>query len=165
MPVRFMRKGKSLILFRATIADTTSPYSVTLTEVDDGSAGLTDITPAIAELGGMQYSNDPIETPDLSTTFNTQIPGQDTADPPAFTLYDEDVAPGANLVRTALAKGATGYLILLPYGRVAGRRIEIWPVTSTGVNDEWSAGNDAARYACTFAVTAVPTQNAVYPAV
>ena len=38
------------------------------------------------------------------------------------------------------------------------------PAKSTGVNDEWSLGNDPARTGVGFAITATPEQEAVVPA-
>lgn len=158
MANRYSRKAKAAIKFSATLTDATSPYSVTRAEI----AAATDILAQLAEIGGMQYSNNPIDTPDMATSFDTQIPGSDSTDPPTFTFYDTDEAAPA--IRAALAKGATGYLLVFPQGDIAARRMEIWPVTSTGVNDEWQAGNEPARYVVTTVVSAPPTQNAVVPA-
>lgn len=150
---RYFRRGKSLIKFLPAISNLNAP---TAPEIAAG----TDLTPSIADIGGFQFSNNPISTPDLATVFVTQIPGEDTADNPTLTFYDDDTA---TTIRTALAKGAAGFLVLMPYGQVTTRRAEVWPVTSTGVADEWSAGNDPARFAVNFAVTAAPRQSAVLP--
>lgn len=163
MADRFFRRGLSEIKFSATLTDTDSPFSVTRLEITNA----VDLTVDIAEISGLSFSNDPIATPDLASTFTTTIPGEDTADTPVLTFYDRDENDASNLIRAALDKGATGYLLIGPYGlRVAnaGRRMEIWKITSTGKNDEWSAGNDPARYAVGFAVTAEPTQDATVPA-
>ena len=158
MANRYSRKGKAAIKFSATLTDVTAPYSATRAEI----TGATDILAQLAEIGGMQYSNEPIDTPDMASSFDTQIPGADTTDPPTFTFYDTDEASPA--IRTALAKGVTGYLLVFPQGDIAARRMEIWPVQSTGINDEWTAGNEPARSVVTTVVTAPPTQNAVVPA-
>lgn len=158
MTNRYSRKGKAALKFAATLTDATAPYSATRAEI----TGATDILAQMAEIGGMQYSNEPIDTPDMASSFDTQIPGADTTDPPTFTFYDTDEAAPA--IRAALAKGTTGYILAFPQGDIAGRRMEIWPVQSTGVNDEWTAGNEPARYVATTVVTAPPTQNATVPA-
>lgn len=158
MANRYSRKGKAAIKFAATLTDSTFPYAATRAEI----TGATDILAQLAEIGGMQYTNQPIDTPDMATSFDTQIPGADTTDPPTFTFYDTDEEAPA--IRTALAKGATGYLLVFPQGDIEDRRMEIWPVVSTGVNDEWQAGNEPARFVATTVVTAPPTQNAVVPA-
>jgi hypothetical protein len=151
---RFFRRGVSKIVFVPTIADTDAPTRIELT------AG-TKLSPQIGDIGGLQFTNSPIATPDLESTFTTTIPGEDTSDNPSLTFYDDDAAA---VIRTALAKGTKGHLVLLPYGDVAAKRAEVWPVESTGVNDEWSTGNDPARFTVQFGVTGVPEQDAVVPA-
>lgn len=151
---RYFRRGKSKVLFVPTIVTKAAPSRAELT------AG-TPLTPQVADMADFQFSNSPIATPDMDSTFTTTIPGEDTTGTPTLTFYDDDAA---STIRTALAKGTKGYIVLLPYGDVPTKRAEVWPVESTGVNDEWSAGNDPARYAVAFGVTGVPAQNAVVPA-
>ena len=151
---RYFRRGKSAIRFLPAVANKAAPTRAEIT------AG-TDLTGSTAEIAGFTFSNDPIPVPDLGSTFTGTIVGEDTAETPTLTFYDDDAA---STVRTALAKGVTGFIVLFPYGDVPTKRAEVWPVTSTGVNDEWSAGNDPARFSVGFAVTGVPSQNAVVPA-
>jgi hypothetical protein len=123
-----------------------------------------DLTPDINDLGGMTFTNDPVATPDMATTFETSIVGADTAAPPVLTFYERDDTPANQTIMTALAKGNSGYILAFRYGDVPGRAMEIWKATSTGVNRQWTAANEAAKYVVTFAVTAVPTLNAIVPA-
>jgi hypothetical protein len=153
MAGRFFRRGKSRLLFAATLASPAAPTSGEVTSA-------TNLTTAIAEIAGLRFSNSPIATPDLASTFTSTIPGEDTSETPSITFYDDDVNNASNAIRVALAKGATGYLIYQPYGNTVGRRQEVWPVTVAGQNDEVSAGNEAARYVVQLAVTGTPTQNA-----
>lgn len=151
---RYFRRGKSKILFLPTVTNQAAPSRSEIT------AG-TPLTPQVAEVSGFQFTNSPIAMPDLNSTFTSTIPGEDTADDSSLTFYDDDTA---TTIRTALAKGTSGYILLLPYGDTPTKRAEVWPVTSTGVGDEWSAGNDPARFTVQFGVTAPPTTNAVVPA-
>lgn len=136
---RFFRRGISKVYFNTTAA-----------------VGGTELTNSVAEMTGFQLQNSPISTPDLQSTFTKTIIGEDTTDTPTITFYDDDAS---EVIRDALAKGTAGFVILAPYGTTAGKRIESWPVRSTGVNDEWTVGNDPARYSVQFAVTDVPDQN------
>lgn len=147
---RYTRKGKSKLAFVPTIAVLTAP---TLAEITAG----TPLTPQMAEMSGFQFKNSIIKTPDLNTTFVSQIPGEDEADDSSITFYDDDTA---TTIRTALAKGAAGFLVLMPYGQTAAKRCEVWPATSTGFNDEWTVANEAARAMSQFSITAPPVQNA-----
>ena len=62
---RFFRRGESKILFLPTWASA-NPSSGEI------SAG-TDLTTGLSNITGWDFANTPITTPDLSTTFDTQI--------------------------------------------------------------------------------------------
>jgi len=151
---RFFRRGKSKVYFLPAIANASG--SPTRAEITSG----TDLSPNIAEIAGFSLANDPIATPDLATPFTKSIPGEDTTDASSLTFYDDDTA---TTVRTALVKGTAGYIVLMPYGDVPTKRCEVWKVQTTGVNDEWSIGNDAARFVVGFSISDTPVQNAVIP--
>ncbi len=153
---RFFRRGLSKVRFAAAIADQSVP---TRMEIN----GATPLSDEVADMGGFQLTNSPIATPDLSTTFTSQIEGEDTTADSTITFYDRTDAAAA-AIRAALAKGTSGFILLLPYGDVAGNRMEVWPVKSTGVNDEWTMGNDPARFMVGFAITSPPEQDANVPA-
>jgi hypothetical protein len=150
---RYFRRGKSKVRFLPAVANAAAPTAGELT------AG-TDLTVSIADIAGFGYNNGPIATPDLNSTFTSSIPGEDTTDDSSITFYDDDTS---TTIRTLLAKGVSGYIMRMPYGQVTAKRAEIWPVTSTGVNDTWSTGNDAAQFQVGFAITATPTLTSVVP--
>jgi len=151
---RYTRKGKSKIAFVPTVAVLSAP---TLAEINAG----TSLDPHMAEMSGFQFSNSVIKTPDLSTTFVSQIPGEDEADDSSITFYDDDTS---EVVRDALVKGAAGFIVLMPYGKTATKRCEVWPATSTGFNDEWTVANEAAKAVAQFSITAPPNQTATITA-
>jgi hypothetical protein len=151
---RFTRKGLSKIAFVPTIASMAAP---TMAEITAGTV----LDTQMAEMSGFQFKNSVIKTPDLSTTFVSQIPGEDEADDSSMTFYDDDAA---EVVRDALVKGADGFIVLMPYGKIATKRCEVWPVTSTGFNDEWTVANEAAKAMSQFSVTAPPNQNSTITA-
>ncbi len=90
----------------------------------------------------------------------TQIPGEDTTSTSTLTFYDDSAD---DTLRALLTKGTEGYLLFRPYGAGTGKRAEVWPVIATGVNDQWTTGNEAARFTVTFAITAEPEQEAALP--
>lgn len=149
---KFFRRGVSAIKFLPAVAGT----SPTRPEITAG----TDLTAAVAGINGFQLSNSPIPVPDLSTVFTSQIQGEDTVEDSSLVFNDDD---SSAVIRTALAKGTAGFIILFPYGDVATKRLEKWPVRSTGVNDQWDIGNSPAQFQVGFAITAVPVQNGVTP--
>jgi hypothetical protein len=150
----FFRRGLSEIHFCPTVSSLAAPSRA---EVAAG----TDLSPAIAEINGFNFSNSPIMTPKLSTTFTTQIPGEDTTDTSTLTFYDDDADDD---MRSALVKGTEGVLVFMPYGDTPGLRAEVWPAISTGVNDQWTMSNEAAKFQVAFAITEAPEQDAVVPA-
>lgn len=150
---RFFRRGVSKVRWAPAVAGN-SPTRPEIT------AGL-DLSTAISAINGFQFSNAPIATPDLSDNFDSQITGPDTVGDSSLDFYDDDTA---TTIRTTLAKGTAGYLLLFPYGDVPTKRVEKWPVTSLGVNDAWSMDATAAGFNVQFAVTARPYQTGVIPA-
>lgn len=149
---RFFRRGVSAVKFAPAVAGA----SPTRAEINAG----TDLTASVAGINGFKYSNNPIEVPDLGSGFNGQIVGPDSADGSSLVFYDDNAS---STIRTALAKGVTGYILLFPYGDVATKRCEVWPVTSTGVNDDWTTDAQAAQFEVGFAVTSKPNQSATTP--
>lgn len=150
---RFFRRGVSKFKWAPAVAGN-SPTRAEIT------AGI-DLSGSIQAVNGFEFTNSPIETPDLATNFNSQITGPDAAGDSSLVFYDDDTATA---VRTALSKGTAGFGLLFPYGDIVGKRVEKWPLTSTGVNDQWSLDATAALFTVPFAVTAVPYQNGVTPA-
>jgi hypothetical protein len=149
----FFRRGLSEIHFCPTVASLAAP---TRAEINAG----TDLTPGVAAIAGFQFANSPIATPKLSTTFTTQIPGEDTSPTSNLDFYDDDTD---DAMRSALVKGTEGFLVFFPYGDVPGLRAEVWPAISTGCNDQWTMANEAAKFQAAFAITDAPVQESVVP--
>lgn len=150
---KFFRRGVSKIIFLPAVAGA----SPTRAEITAG----TDLSASITGLSGFQFNNKRIDTPVLSSSFTPQIDGPDETGDSSLTMLDDDTV---STIRTVLAKGTSGFLAMFPYGDVPTKRMEKWPVKSSGVNDEWSLGNDPARYQVDFAITSQPTQTATIPA-
>lgn len=153
--MRFFRRGKSKVYICPTVAGD-SPTSAELT------AG-TDISKYIATISGFGITNTPITTPDLGTAFNSQIEGEDSVADSSFGLYDDDGTEGDTL-RELLAKGTECVVVLMPYGKIATKRCEKWPVRVTGFNDTYSTDATAAQAVAGFAVTEEPVQDGIIPA-
>lgn len=150
----YIRKGVSDFKFVATIASAAAP---TVAELNAG----VDLTEQISDISGMEFENQPVPKPNLASTFTSTVPGEDSASEPVLTFYDDDTT---HTIRTALAKGTTGYLVQMPYGQTATKRCEVWPVKVAGVNDLWTVANELAMFKVKFGVTDPPTQNAVVTA-
>jgi hypothetical protein len=149
----FNRRQKGSKLYWLPAVAGTSPTSGEM-------AAKTDLSVALNAMSGMAFTNSRIPVPVLASTFTPQITGEDTVSDTTLTFLDNDTN---TTIRTALAKGNAGFLVRCPYGDATGRRCEVWPALSGGVNDEWSIGNDPARFAVDIAITAPPTLNATLP--
>lgn len=166
MSTRFFRRGLTKVRFLPTIVarevDADGDEIVGSPSRAELTAG-TDLSPEVADIAGWQLTNAPIATPNLNDKFTPQIEGEDTVSDSSLTFYDQKAAD-EDTIRVALAKGGAGFIVVLPYGDVPTARCQVYAVTSTGVNDEFTVGNDAARFMVGFAITEVPNLNAVVPA-
>jgi hypothetical protein len=150
---RFFRRGVTVFYaLPAVAAPETGP---TRAEITAGTH-----LSGIAAIGGFSISNSPVATPDLDSRFTTSVPGEDTAADSSLTFWDDDTDTET---RDVLAKDTELYIVYMPYGDVAGKRCEVWNVTSTGVNDQIDL-SAAGQFQVGFSVNEVPNQSATIPA-
>lgn len=153
---RFARPGKSKIFFATAVANPAAP---TRAEINAATVLITDFRSAT----GFASEQTRIPMPDYVSSFTPSLAGRTTAGNPTLTFYDQDAA--TNGTRTALAEGTNGFILRMPYGDVAGRRMETWPATIGALNDsDWGDGDEAAQYAVAVSITSAPSKNAVVPA-
>lgn len=151
---RYFRRGTTKLYFEPTIADKDAP-----TEAELASA--TELSCDMAEISGFSFSNNPIDVPDMCAVFVAKIPGEDTAEDSSMTFYEDDGGFAANTIKSTLAKGTEGYILIFPYGLAgatpaAGDECETWPVSVASNTREFSAGNEPARFMVEFTITGVP---------
>lgn len=150
---RYFRRGVSKFRFLPAVANLDAPTAPEFT------AGV-DLSPQVATVTGFDYANTPIDTPDFATTFTPQIGGEDKAAQSSLGIYDDDASV---TIRTALAKGTAGFMVLEPYGHVSTKRCEVWPSTVISISDVYNTSNAAATFNVMFSITARPHQAAVLP--
>ena len=153
---RFSRKGVTKILFAPTIA--AASYIPTRTEL--GTA--TSLTKSIAAVDGFSLENQEIETPDLESTFTAKIPGDDQAADSTLTFYEDDTS---STLEEALAKGTTGFIIILRKGDVpASKSMDVYPVRVASKSAAITVDNEAAKWMAKFSITDTPVLDAAVPA-
>jgi hypothetical protein len=153
---RFSRKGRAKILFLPTIAATT--YLPVRSEL----TGATKLTKRVAEVEGFALENQEIETPDLESTFTSKIPGDDSAADSSLTFYEDDAD---NTLEEALAKGTTGFIVILRQGDVpASKTMDIWPVRVASKSPAITVDNESAKFTVRFSITDTPVLDAAVPA-
>jgi hypothetical protein len=153
---RFMRKGKTKVYFVPTISNKAAP---TVAEITAGTV----LTASIAEMNGFTFSNNPIDTPDMSTAFVNKIPGEDSVDDSNIVFYEDDTT---DTLRTSQAKGTNGYIVTFPKGTAgaspaAADKAEVWPVTIASNSRQYTADNEAAKFQVVYAITAPPVEATV----
>lgn len=150
----FYRRGKTQVWFAPTMTSIVAPA------IADINAG-TELSPAVAGITGFSYKNTPILTPVLSSAWENQIPGSDAADPSSLEFYEDDTT---NPLRTTLAKGTKGFIVILPFGLgsgaiVAAKKVDVFPVQVSGIPRVYSLANDAAKWMAEFTITTPPTSD------
>jgi hypothetical protein len=153
---RFMRKGRAKFYWVPTIATKTAPTAAEIT------AG-TPLTPEIAEINGFEFTNNPIDTPDMSSAFVGKINGEDSVDASSIVFYEQD---GVNAIKTAQAKGNVGHVVIFYAGTAganpaAADKCEVWPATVASNARKYTAENQAAQYQVTYSLTAAPSEATV----
>lgn len=148
----FIRNEVSKIVFVTTIADTDAPTVAEITGGDDLSDDLINLT-------GLEYGTNMVPKPNLGSRFTPTTPGMKATPEPALEISDEQ--EGTSALRTALAEGTTGYLVMCPYGITATMRCEVWPVETGSVNDIYVVdGSKVASFEVKLAVTDPPIRDA-----
>lgn len=153
MADEFFRRGITKIYLVPTV----TASAPTVAQVTAG----VDISDLIAEINGFSFTNSPIPTPKLSTTFTTTIAGEDTTEDSNLKLYEKKTT---NPQQAALAKNTKTNVVIFYKGfagsaPAAADRVDVWPVQSTGPNREYSMDNTPAFWHVGFAATDPPTQD------
>lgn len=151
---RYARFGVTKVYFCSAIANKSAP---TRAELNAG----TDLSNEVAEIDGYQVGSNFIETPDLGSSFTSKITGRTASDDSSLTMY---ASVNSVDVRSLLPRGTTGFLVWLDEGDVAGRKMDIFPITVGSVPKERTAGDEASRLVVNVAITSAPAENVTIPA-
>ncbi len=146
-------RGVAAVILVPTVAILTAPTRI---EINAGA----NLTASLAGIGGFAVENQVKEVAPVGAAFVEQTPGIDKATPCSLTLYE---AKTTATLRAAVAKGTSGYMLMIPYGDVVGRRAELWPGKVATLAPTWDMAG-ASVFRLVWAVRAAPTQNVVLPA-
>lgn len=151
---RFAQKGITKVWFSTT---NTTPLTPKASEIT-GANGI-DLTPQLSDLAGFSFSNNPVDTPDMSQALITKIPGEDAIDDSSMTFYEDKLA---NPIKTKLAKGVIGWVFMFGTGiagasPASGDIVDVWPCQVSSNARQYNAGNEASKYLVKFAPTAAPS--------
>jgi hypothetical protein len=153
---KFSRKAVAKYYFVTTIAAGT--MIPTRTEMTGGTL----LNASIAAIDGFSIENQEISTPNMATTFNGKIPGDDEAADSTITFYEDDTD---SELETTLAKGTSGYIVILKKGDVpADTSMDVFPVRVASNSAQHTVDNESAKFMVKFSITDVPVTNAAVPA-
>lgn len=163
MSERYIPSGVSKVVVAPAVANLAAP---TRSEINAGtvlSAPGVDQTDGLIALEGFESESSNITTPDVSSDFDTTIPGRESASDGKISCYDPD--DGVSAKRTALAEGTVAVVIIMKNGDVAGRRCQCWPIRVSALNDsQVNADNSAATWTAAVTFPRRPRKDAVVPA-
>jgi hypothetical protein len=152
---RYWPVGTTKWLWVPTIANYT--VAVTRAEINAG----TDLSGEIESLDGWTVTSNQIDTPDVNSRFRSKIPGAIEAEDSTLTIYAD---PSGSDVRTLLPRDATGYVIRMDGGDVAGRKMSVFPVKVASQNKLMGTDEEAARIEVSFTITRQPAEDLTIPA-
>lgn len=151
---RFLRRGISKILW---VPDLNDPKYPSRREINNAFV----LTDAVSDIEGWALENDPIETPDMGSTFNSSIPGNDKAENSSLTFYEDRFS---DAIEQQLPKGAKGYVVLLRKGDLPGSRsVDVFPVQVATRAATYSTGNEAAKFKVDFTIIDEPSLDRPVP--
>ncbi|MBO4272382.1 hypothetical protein [Microbispora triticiradicis] len=150
---RFFNPETSKLYWCPSIANKAAP---TRAELNAG----TDVSRAVADVNGWQVSSEMIDVPDMGTRFVSKIPGRISANDSSVTFYMDRAGIDA---RTVMPRDATGYMVWLDGGDVAGRKMDVYPVQVSSHGKSRSVGSEPARITIQFAITSEPAENVTIP--
>lgn len=149
---RYWRPGTTKCYFCPAISNKNSP---TRGELNAG----TDLSGEIAEINGWEVAGETIDTPDLGSVFVSKISGQVSAKDSSLSFY---ASANSVDVRSLLPRAATGFIVWLDEGDVAGRKMDVFPVTVTSAPKMRNL-KDPAQIQIQFAITSIPAENVTVP--
>lgn len=152
---RYWPVGTTKWIFASTLANYLT--GATRTEINAG----TDCSGEIAEISGFTVTSNQIDTPDVNNRFRGKIPGPIEAEDSSWIVYAD---PSGADARTLLPRDATGYIIRMDGGDIAGRKYSIFPIKVSSQNKMMGTDEEAARIEIQFTITRVPAEDLTVPA-
>ncbi len=159
---KYIPSGKAKVVFAPAVANIAAP---TQAEINAGTvltvAGGT-LIDGLESMEGWETAVNNIEVPDVQNTFDGEIPGRTKSSGAKTNHYDNDAAA---TIRTALAEGTAGFMVIMRYGQTTGKRSEVYPCKVSALNDsQVNADNKAAMFTADFSITSAPNKNGLVTA-
>lgn len=154
---RFVPSGVSAVVFVTSTPTLSGPTQAQITagtKLTDPS--LSQQAESMKQMDGWEAASQSAPVPDVSSKFDKTVPGRQSAGTPTITMYLDD---SSVVIRTALAEGTNGYILIMAGGQAATKLVDIYPVRVASSNDsQINSENEAMTYVVGFDITAAPTR-------
>jgi hypothetical protein len=142
---RYLAVGIRKVYWVPAIANKNSP---TRAELNAG----TDLTAEIMTMTGWSLQGSTLDTPDMGTTFTSQVPGRRTSPQNDITFY---LSQNSNDVRSLLPQNTSGFMVIPWEGDVTGQKMDVFPArVVTQANDP--NPENPGQTVISFAITSLP---------
>lgn len=157
---RFNRRGQEKVYLAPMLTDPAAPDPADV-------ATWTELTPALRNINGFNYTGEDLDASDMSSTWGKTIPGGDTAGDSSMTFAEgDDDADVERDIEAALTKGDTGFIIFSPEGVPADTgRARVWPIRVKSNTPDESAENGLATFSVGYSIPDPPELEAVFTTV
>lgn len=149
---RFFAVGVTRVVYCASVSVKTAP---TRAEINAG----TDLSNEINATNGFSVGSNLIDAPDIGTTFTSKVIGRTESPDSSLTMYQSLTTAD---IRSVLPRGTTGFILIMWGGDVAGRKMDVYPVTVASVPKNLD-DNKASDLQINFAITSQPAEDVSIP--
>jgi hypothetical protein len=149
---RYIPEGATMFYWVVTMASYLAPSRAEL------NAG-TNLTPELESSGDWAITSAAIDTPDLATTYTSQIPGKISTAGSTLNMYSDDNQADA---RTLMPRNSTGFIVKFPGGDITGRKMSVFPVKVGSAGEPTNFGAPTVLN-FTYYVTKIPAENVTVP--
>ncbi len=151
---RYINPETTKVLWLPSVANKFAP---TRAEINAG----TDLSGDLADNSGWTVSSNQVDAPDMGSRFTSKVAGRISAEDSSLTMY-----AGKDSIdsRSLMPRDAVGFIVIMDGGDVAGRKMDVFPVTVSSVSKPRSVGDEPARIVFQYAITSQPAENVTIPA-
>lgn len=155
---RIIPNEQSWLGFLPAVASVAAP---TVAEITAGK----DLTPYLISLNASTQGNT-VPTPDISTLFETSVPGTVQASLSADFYRDDAAGLSGDLAWKTLPRKTTGFFVIQRFGATPGvapiatAKVEVWPATVVSRTMSNMSSNTVMTFTVTCSIPQVPNEAA-----
>jgi hypothetical protein len=151
---KYTARGTSKVYWVPAIANRDAPTRAELT------AG-TDLSRSVTDSAGWSVSTEQIEAPSLADRYTPTVPGTITSEDSSLTMFASKNGIDA---RSLMPRDASGHIVWMDGGDVAGNKMDVYPVTVSSVSKQRQVqGGEVDTLMIAYAITDVPSENVTVP--